>query len=170
MVCELPTKIFSTLAFNVPLYFMTNLRREAGAVFIFLLFAFTCTLTMSMIFRTIAQLSRTLSQAMTPLALLILGLVIYAGFVIPVRSMQGWLRWINYINPLAYIFESVMVNEFHDREFPCSQFVPMGPSYENSTGLERACTTPGGPPGSDFVLGDIYVNASFDYYYSHLWR
>jgi ATP-binding cassette subfamily G (WHITE) protein 2 (PDR) len=170
MICDLPTKIFSTLAFNLPLYLMTNLRREVDKFFIFLLFAFTCTLAMSMIFRTVGQLSRTLSQAMAPLALFILGLVIYAGFVLPVRSMQGWLRWINYVNPVAYAFESIMGNEFHNRQFPCSQFVPMGPSYENTMGLVRTCMVAGSPPGSDFVDGDIFVNANFGYYYSHIWR
>lgn len=170
MICDLPTKVISTIAFNIPLYFMTHLRREAGALFIFLLFAFSCTLAMSMIFRTIGQLSRTLSQAMAPLALFILALVIYAGFVLPVRSMQGWLRWINYINPVGYAFESIMVNEFHHRKFPCAQFVPMGPSYENITSLERTCSTSGAAAGADFVDGDTYVNADFGYYYSHLWR
>jgi ATP-binding cassette subfamily G (WHITE) protein 2 (PDR) len=170
MACDLPTKLISLLAFNAPLYLMTNLRRDAGSFFTFLLFALSCTLAMSMIFRTIGQLSRTLSQAMTPLAIFLLGLVIYAGFVLPVPSMQGWLRWINYINPVSYAFESIMVNEFHHRKFPCSQFVPAGPSYENATGLERTCITPGALPGSDFVDGDIYVQANFGYYYSHIWR
>lgn len=64
-----------------------------------------------MIFRTIAQVSRTLTQAMAPIALFILALVVYTGFVLPIRSMQGWLRWINYVNPVAFAFEALMANE-----------------------------------------------------------
>ncbi|KIN00043.1 hypothetical protein OIDMADRAFT_126522 [Oidiodendron maius Zn] len=170
MVCDLPTKLLSTFAFNTPLYLMTNLRRDADGFFTYLLFVFSCTLAMSMIFRTIGQLSRTLSQAMTPLAIFLLGLVIYAGFVLPVPSMQGWLRWINYINPISYAFESIMVNEFHNRRFPCVQFVPAGPTYQNATGLERTCATPGALPGSDFINGDLYIQGTYEYYHSHLWR
>ncbi|KAH8816616.1 ATP-binding cassette transporter [Xylogone sp. PMI_703] len=170
MICDLPTKVISTLAFNVPLYFMTNLRREVNSFFVFLLFAFSCTLAMSMIFRTIGQMSRTLSQAMTPLAIFLLGLVIYAGYVLPIPSMQGWLRWINRINPISYAFESIMVNEYHHRRFPCVQFIPAGPPYVNATGLERTCITPGALPGADFVDGDIYVGADYRYHYSHIWR
>ncbi|RFU28656.1 hypothetical protein B7463_g7693, partial [Scytalidium lignicola] len=129
-----------------------------------------CTLAMSMIFRTIGQTSRTLSQAMTPLAIFLLGLVIYAGYVLPIPSMQGWLRWINYINPISYAFESIMVNEYHHRRFPCVQFIPAGPPYANATGLERTCITPGALPGTDYVDGDIYVGANYGYYYSHIWR
>ncbi|KAI9743048.1 MAG: hypothetical protein M1818_003343 [Claussenomyces sp. TS43310] len=170
MICDLPTKVFSTLFFNIPLYFMANLRQEVGSVFIFLLFGFVCTLTMSMMFRTIGQASRTISQAMAPLALFIIALVIYAGFVLPVRTMQGWLRWINYLNPVGYAFESLMGNEFHNRNFPCAGFIPAGPTYENATGLEKTCSTAGAAPGAAFVNGDVYIEANFGYYHSHLWR
>lgn len=64
MICEMPNKIATTIVTSLTLYFMTNLRREPGAYFIYFLFAFVCTLTMSMYFRCIAALSRTLSQAM----------------------------------------------------------------------------------------------------------
>lgn len=170
ILCDLPSKILSTLAFNIPLYFMVNLRHGAGAFFTYLLFGFTCTLTMSMILRTVGQTSRTVHQALTPAAMLILGLVIYTGFVLPTRNMQGWLRWINYINPIAYAYESIVANEFSRRMFPCAQFVPMGPSYLDATALERTCSVAGAAPGSDFVSGDVYINLGFGYYRSHIWR
>lgn len=170
MICELPSKIICTIVFNVPLYFMVYLRREAGNFFIYLLFAFCCTLSMSMIFRTIGQLSRTLSQAMAPIAFFILGLIVYTGFILPIRSMQGWLRWLNYLNPVAYAFEALMANEFHGRDFPCVQFIPAGPAYENATGAERTCSVAGGLPGSNYILGDTYINATYQYYHSHVWR
>ncbi|KXH68151.1 hypothetical protein CSAL01_13666, partial [Colletotrichum salicis] len=103
-ICDLPSKNLSTLAFNIPLYFMAKLRQEADAFFMFLLFSFTTTLSMSMIIRTIGQTSRTIHQALTPAAIFILSLVIYTGFILPTRDMKGWLRWINYINPIAYVF------------------------------------------------------------------
>jgi len=67
---------------------------------------------MSMIFRSIAALSRQFVQAMTPAAVIMVGLIVYTGFAIPVNKMRGWSRWINYIDPIAYGFESLMVNEF----------------------------------------------------------
>lgn len=62
MLCDLPNKIVTAIVFDLALYFMTNLRREVSAFFVFLLFTFVCTLTISMYFRSIAALSRTLSQ------------------------------------------------------------------------------------------------------------
>lgn len=44
---------------------------------------------------------------MVPASILILALVIFTGFVIPVDYMLGWCRWINYLDPVAYGFEAV---------------------------------------------------------------
>lgn len=104
-VCELPSKIIVAIAFNLILYFMTNLRREVDAFFIFWLFSFTCTLAMSFVFRTVGAVSKSIAQAMAPSAVLILGLVMYTGFALPTHDMPDWFRWINYIDPIAYAFE-----------------------------------------------------------------
>lgn len=170
MICDLPSKLLSTVSFNIPLYYMSNLRRESGHVAIYLLFALASTLTMSMIFRTIGQLTRTIAEALTPAALLVIGLVVYTGFVIPIRNMQGWLRWINYINPLAYSYESIIANEFHRRSFECASFVPSGPAYQNVTEGHQTCSVAGAVSGSSRVSWDIYVEDSYGYYYSHIWR
>jgi len=61
--------------------------------------SFTLTLVMSMFFRSVGALSRSLSQALVPAALLILALVLYTGFAIPTRYMLGWIGWIRYLNP-----------------------------------------------------------------------
>lgn len=87
MLCDLPNKILTSIFFNLTLYFLTNLRRTPSAFFIFYLFSFMCVLAMSMVFRSIGALSRTLAQAMAPAAVLILSLVIYTGFVIPTGEM-----------------------------------------------------------------------------------
>jgi len=170
MICDLPCKILSTLALNIPMYFMANLHQSAGAFFIYLLFSFSSTLAMSSIFRTIGQSTRTIAQALTPAALFVIGLVVYTGFVLPVRNMQVWLRWINYINPLAYSYEALVASEFHGRSFPCASFIPSGPGYEDITATERTCSIPGAVAGSGVVSGDAYVAASYEYRCSHVWR
>lgn len=111
MITDLPSKIGTTIVFDLTVYFMTNLRRTPGHFFVFFLFTFVCTVTMSMFFRSIGALSRSLSQAMAPAAIFILALVIYTGFAIPVTSMHPWFRWLNYLDPVAYAFEALMINE-----------------------------------------------------------
>ncbi|OJJ45647.1 hypothetical protein ASPZODRAFT_98405 [Penicilliopsis zonata CBS 506.65] len=170
MLCDMPYKLLNAVTFNVTLYFMTNLRRTPGAFFTFWLFSIVTTLTMSMIFRTIAASSRTLSQALVPAAILILGLVIYTGFTIPTRYMLGWSRWMNYLDPIAYAFESFMVNEFHDRRFRCSDFIPSGTGYSDVALVNQICYATGAVAGSMWVEGDDYLHTNFQYYDSHKWR
>ncbi|OQE34548.1 hypothetical protein PENCOP_c017G05487 [Penicillium coprophilum] len=170
MLCDTPYKLINSFTFNIPLYFMTGLRREGGAFFTFWLFSIITTFTMSMVFRTIAGTSRSLSQALVPAAILILGMVIYTGFVIPTRNMLGWSRWMNYINPVAYAFESFMVNEFHDRYFECAAVVPSGGQYESVSMDHRICSTVGAQSGSTSVSGSLYLSQSFGYLKKNLWR
>ncbi|EJD35710.1 hypothetical protein AURDEDRAFT_75031 [Auricularia subglabra TFB-10046 SS5] len=170
MIVDMPAKVITALTMNLILYFMTNLRREPAAYFTFLLFSFTTTMCMSMIFRTIGSSTRTLSQAMPGASLMILAMVIYTGFAIPLRDMVPWFRWINYINPIAYAFESLMVNEFDGREFACSVFAPSGPGYENVSGPQHLCTVPGATPGATSVSGTNYVAVAYHYHRSNMWR
>lgn len=81
-----------------------------------------------------------------------------------------WASWIRWINPVSYGFESVMVNEFHDRQFPCSSFVPSGPGYENISANQRVCAVQGSQPGLDFVGGTAFVESSYSYQWNNRWR
>ncbi|UPK91915.1 hypothetical protein LCI18_002850 [Fusarium solani-melongenae] len=167
---DLPYKTTNMIIFNVTVYFMTHLRREAGNFFFFCLASYLTTLVMSSIYRTLACITRTSHQAMVPSAILSLGLMIYTGFTIPTDYMLGWSRWMNYINPLAYAFEALMANEFHNREFPCGSMVPRGPGYDDLPPESRICAVVGAEPGSNVVSGDRYINMSFDYSNAHKWR
>lgn len=170
MLTDMPYKILNAIIFNLTLYFMTNLNRHPGNFFFFLLISFILTLTMSMLFRTIASVSRTLSQAMAPAAILILAIVIYTGFALPVPNMRGWARWINYLDPVAYGFESLMINEFSGRNFSCNSFVPSGPGYTDVSATEQVCSAVGAVAGSSVVSGTAYIESSYQYFPEHKWR
>jgi ATP-binding cassette subfamily G (WHITE) protein 2 (PDR) len=170
MLTDMPYKIANAITFNLVLYFMTNLRREPGAFFFFVLISFTLTLVMSMFFRSIASLSKSLVQALAPAAILILGLVMYTGFAIPPNYMLGWSKWIRYLNPVSYGFESLMINEFNGRQFECNQFIPQGGAYDSVTGAQHACSAVGSVPGQPYVDGGIYIDSAYEYKASHKWR
>jgi ATP-binding cassette subfamily G (WHITE) protein 2 (SNQ2) len=103
--------------------------------------------------------------------------------------MIGALRWITYVNvrrdpffnfeflstesghqPIRYGFEAVLTNEFHTLNGACSDLVPRGAGYENITLVNQVCTTIGSLPEQPFVNGDSFVELSYGYSHSHLWR
>ncbi|KAH8812853.1 ATP-binding cassette transporter [Xylogone sp. PMI_703] len=167
VLVDLPMKIASTVSFNLVFYFMTNLHRQPGNFFFYLLVVFLVVLAMSGIFRFIGSLSRTEQQAMVPASIMMLALLIFTGFVVPVDYMLPWCRWINYLNPVAYGYESLIVNEYHGRNFTCSAYIP---DYADLGGSHIACDAVGAVPGQRYVSGDDYINSAYSYSYSHKWR
>lgn len=170
MLMDLPYKILNAFTFNIPVYLMTNLRREAGPLFTYILTMFLLTLVTSMLFRTMAALSRTMAQALTPGSLFMTSLIMFSGFIIPRPDLLGWCEWISFFDPLSYGFESLMINEFGNREFDGAQFVPSGGSYDSSTGQQRVCSAVGSRPGLSAVLGNDFLASAYDYKISHKWR
>ncbi|KAG7139118.1 ABC multidrug transporter C like protein [Verticillium longisporum] len=169
-VLELPYKVTNAILFNTIVYFLANLRREPGAFFFFVFTVFLILLIMSGVYRTMASIARTSDQALVPVALITMGVMVYTGFTIPVDYMPGWSRWMNYINPLAYGFEALLANEYHGREFPCASIAPAGPGYDDLPLANRTCTVVGAVPGDPMVSGDRYIEISFGYYHAHKWR
>lgn len=170
MLSDLPNKLLLTASFNIPFYFLANMRRTPAAFFTFYLFAFASLLTGSMLYRTIGAMSRTLTASIAPGANFILMLVIYTGFVLPIPSMHPWFQWFRYINPVGYAFESLMINEFSGRQFPCSMFIPQGPNYLQADPHQKICAVTGADPKSSIVQGTAYLATTFQYYPEHLWR
>lgn len=124
---------------------------------------------MSQIYRSIAASTKTVSQALAIAGVVTLAIVIYTGFVIPRPLMHPWFKWISWINPVAYAFEGLFVNELHGRNFTCSTLVPTGPGYTQS-GDNFVCAIAGAVVGQITVSGDDYLHAQFQYSYSHIWR
>lgn len=124
---------------------------------------------MSQIYRSIAASTKTVSQALAIAGVATLAIVIYTGFVIPRPLMHPWFKWISWINPVAYAFEGLFVNELHGREFACSQLVPSGGSY-SLTGDNFICAVAGAVAGQTTVSGDDYLESQFQYSYTHIWR
>lgn len=100
---------------------------------------------------------------------LVLAIVIYTGFVIPVPQMSSipWFSWIRFINPVFYTFEALVANEFHGRRFTCSQFIP---AYPSLSGDSFICSIRGSVPGERTVSGDAYIQSQYTYTYAHEWR
>ncbi|KAG5984504.1 hypothetical protein E4U55_004497 [Claviceps digitariae] len=167
IMADIPVKFVTAIAFNIVLYFLAELRREAGPFFLYFLITYISTLVMSAVFRTMAAATKTVSQAMTLSGVLVLALVIYTGFAIPVPEMHPWFSWIRWINPVFYAFEILVANEFHNRDFTCSDIVP---PYSPNIGDSWVCSVAGAVPGQYTVSGDAFIWTNYEYSYSHVWR
>lgn len=83
--------------------------------------------------------------------------------------MHPWLKWLIWINPVQYAFESLMSNEFYNLLIKCEPpyVVPAGP---NAAAGHQSCAIQGSSPDKLVVQGSDYIKAAFTYSRSHLWR
>ena len=167
VVTDIPVKFMIAVAFNIILYFLAGLRYDVSAFFIFFLITFIATLTMSSIFRSLAAVTSTVAQAMAFAGVMVLAIVIYTGFTLPRPYAHPWMKWISYINPIAYAFEAILVNEVHGQEYGCANIVPPPPVQQGDSFI---CGVAGAKVGQVKVSGDDWVQSSYQYSHSHLWR
>ncbi|KIJ13672.1 hypothetical protein PAXINDRAFT_170181 [Paxillus involutus ATCC 200175] len=168
-VVDIPIAFVIETAFAVPLYFLTGLQCSAAQFFTFLLFVFAIALVMKAFFRSLAASFRAESSAVALAGLSVTLMALFAGYSIPRFSMIGALRWITYIDPLRYAFESLLLSEFHTLNGTCTTLVPQGPGYENITLVNQVCTAVGSQPGLATVDGNTFIYLSYGYEYRNLW-
>lgn len=66
---------------------------------------------------------------------------------------------------MAYGYEAILVNEAHGRDFECATLVP-----PYGTGDHFGCPVAGSVAGQTTVSGDSWLDSSYGYRYTHLWR
>ncbi|TFK38227.1 pleiotropic drug resistance ABC transporter [Crucibulum laeve] len=167
---DIPITLISLILFSVIVYFIVGLQASASQFFVFYLLLFTMSIVMKAWFRAVAAGLKSEASAQSIAGVILLGLIIYTGYTIPERSMIGALKWISFINPLRYGFEAVLANEFHTLQGSCASIVPQGPGYENISIDNQVCSTVGSLPGQNFVNGNRFLQLSYGYSYSNLWR
>lgn len=79
VVADIPVKFCLAVAFNIIIYFLSGLKRQADTFFLYFLITFLITFVMSAVFRTLAAVTKTVSQAMGLAGVMILALVVYTG-------------------------------------------------------------------------------------------
>ncbi|KII83910.1 hypothetical protein PLICRDRAFT_179945 [Plicaturopsis crispa FD-325 SS-3] len=167
-VVDAPITLITQILFSVVVYWMAGLQKHAANFFIFILFITFINLTTKAFFRALAASFRQKATAMGISGIFLLVFVLYTGYLIPLPSMIGALRWLTWINPLHYGYEALISNEFHNLEGLCTSLVPTGPGYEDITLTNQACTLVGSQSGRATVNGDKYIALAFNFSYGHM--
>ncbi|KAF7951033.1 uncharacterized protein EAE97_002585 [Botrytis byssoidea] len=173
VVQDFPLLLLQVVPFSIVVYFITGLDVDAGKYFIYVLFIYLTTICITSLYRMFAALSPSIDDAVRFSGIGLNLLIIYTGYVIPKPQLVSeyiWFGWLYYINPLSYSFEAVISDEFYNKNIPCApdQIVPSGPGYTNPE--FQGCASTGAEVGSLSVSGARYLEQSFNYSRSHLWR
>ncbi|CAB4255590.1 similar to Saccharomyces cerevisiae YDR011W SNQ2 Plasma membrane ATP-binding cassette (ABC) transporter [Maudiozyma barnettii] len=166
-----PFRMIGMTLFLIIIYFLSGLNRTASSFFIVYLFLTMCSESINGMFQMVAAGCDTLAQAHSIAGILMMSISMYSTYMIQLPSMHPWFKWISYIIPIRYAFESMLNAEFHGRHMDCGgTLIPMGPTYQNVSDNNRACAFVGAVPGQSWVLGDDYLRDQFQYEYEDTWR
>lgn len=166
-----PFRMIGMTLLIVIAFFLANLRRQPGVFFIDYLFLAMYSEAINCLFQMIASFCKTLPQTFAIGGLIMMSLGLYSTYMIQLSSMHPWFKWIAYILPIRYAFESLLAAEFHGRHMDCNDtLIPQGPPYADVPIEYRVCAFAGSKPGQDWVLGDAYIESKFEYRYKDVWR
>lgn len=176
-IVSFPVRLLGIICFTIIIYFLSNMKREAGPFFIFFLFVNLVVIAINALFTLLASFMPTLALANAINGIAMLACVMYSSYMIQKPSMHWWFKWYAYVNPVLYAFGSMISTEFHATSMPCtpSMLIPNGPSYANITEVNQVCAFVGAAQtrkitGQNDVSGDVYVNLAFQFSFSQCWR
>lgn len=170
-IANFPFRMIGMTCFLIIIYFLSGLNRTASSFFRVYLFLTMCSESINALFELIAAGCDNISQANSISGIVMMSISLYSTYMIQLPSMRPWFKWISYILPIRYAFESMLLAEFHGRHMGCGgTLVPSGPGYENIASENQVCAFVGSKPGQSWVLGDDYLRLQFEYEYKHEWR
>ncbi|KIJ54162.1 hypothetical protein M422DRAFT_25123 [Sphaerobolus stellatus SS14] len=176
LLADLPFSAVRIFIFDVVVYFMAGLARNAGAFFIFHLFMYLTFLTMQGFFRLFGSVCTNASFALRWANLFVPNFITYAGYFQPPSRMQRWLFWIYYISPMSYGYGALLENEFMRIDLPCDGtfVVPRNggnvTKYPDVLGPNQVCTLFGSTPGNPVIEGVDYIRSGYDLNIHNIWR
>jgi ATP-binding cassette subfamily G (WHITE) protein 2 (SNQ2) len=152
---------------------LTGLDVEVGKFWIYFVFIYTTTICITALYRMFAALSPTIDDAVRFSGTALNLLIVFTGYVISKPQLLGekiWFGWLYYINPISYSFEAVLTNQFSGKVLNCApaQTVPRGAGYDNPA--YQGCAFTGANVGDLSITGPTYLNATYQYSRTHLWR
>ncbi|KAK0640540.1 ABC transporter G family member 19, partial [Lasiodiplodia hormozganensis] len=162
----------ASILLSIIFYFMANLDTEPGKFFVYLLFVFMVSYSMTELYRMFGSVSSTLDTAIRFSSTAQNLLIIFSGYIVPRADMSSsapWFAWLYWINPVAYGFEAVFANDFRGRTMACSDdlIVPRG---SNAVSGFQSCAIEGSESNSLLVSGEKYLDTAYQYRPRNIWR
>ncbi|GAA6004217.1 uncharacterized protein JCM10292_007295 [Rhodotorula paludigena] len=170
MIADIPLYALQTLVFSALFYFLVGLNSSAKTFFTFFFICFSNYSALAVCFRMISSWSPNLSVAVRYSGFALSLMLSCAGFVLPPPGMLGWASWMRRFAPPAWALEALLGNEFRVRSLMCgaTDMVPNGPQYTDPA--FQTCSITGSAVGARGVSGVTYIQLTYGYSPSHIWR
>jgi ATP-binding cassette subfamily G (WHITE) protein 2 (SNQ2) len=105
VVLDFPMILAMVSVFSLPIYFLGKFDVVASKFWIWFLFVFVTTFTLTSMYRMWASISGNINDAVRFVGFVLNLLFLYGGYIVPrtqLMSNSPWFGWISYVNPMTY--------------------------------------------------------------------
>ncbi|KAI8143007.1 ABC-2 type transporter-domain-containing protein [Fennellomyces sp. T-0311] len=170
LVVDIPITILQVFLYQIPFYFLVGLTLDAGRFFSFSVILFMTSFSANGFFRFFGVITNNFVVANLATSVIFIDFLLYFGYHIKYGSMHPWFVWVHWIDPFAYGFKALLINEMKGQVYSCEgpgNSIPYGSGYDSWE--HKICSMRGGNPGENFVLGDDYLRQELNFEPSWLW-
>eukprot|EP00177_Eucheuma_denticulatum_P002241 GFKZ01004018.1.p1 GENE.GFKZ01004018.1~~GFKZ01004018.1.p1 ORF type:complete len:1383 (+),score=196.71 GFKZ01004018.1:418-4566(+) len=167
LLFDIVLELVRTASFVVPLYLMSglNLGSSAQRLLYAVLIITMLSLVMTSMTRFLVAAFDDPNAAEGLGGILTILMVLFAGFMKRPDEIDGWLVWIYWADPLHYVYEALIVNEFDGLVFQCEPEELLPPVPDSIIPREfRICPVSTGEAFLENNLG-VTVDPIFRLYY-----
>jgi len=154
-----PFEVFFPILFSLIVYWMVQLNTQRVDAFFYFIFGMFSSYFYSSAFGTLLGcIFPNPEVALTVAPLMVVPLMLFAGFYVSLSSIPDWLSWIQYISVYKWGYQALLVNEFTGLNFTCteSQYVQV----PTSRGIINVCPITEG----EQVLNSLGYTFDWDYW------
>ena len=117
VIMEMPMMIFLPLLNALIIYFGVGLTITASQFFIFYLVNILVAMCASSFGYFVSSIFSSAETAVGAVPMIILPMMLVGGFTSNVGTFPDWIMWFQYISPVRYGMEALVINEFGSREY-----------------------------------------------------
>ncbi|KAF2069739.1 hypothetical protein CYY_008941 [Polysphondylium violaceum] len=127
LICDLFWIFIDVVIFAIGTYWMIGLSSEWDRFLFFLLIIYILDGLIVRFAKMTAIFSPTATIAATIAPLYFTLFLLLSGYMIPKNSIPLYWRWLHYISPFKYVYESLLSNQVHQQIFYCNSDELMPP-------------------------------------------
>lgn len=116
LLIDLPLTAFFPMLFTSIVYYIVNLSNPAANFFLFMLGTVLLSWLATLFGIFIGTLVSDVNVAIEIAPMIFVPIILFSGYTTNTENIKAFLKWIEYISPVRYIFEYFVHNEFDDKQ------------------------------------------------------
>lgn len=145
------------IIFGTIIYWMVGLTAAVENYFIFIAILFAFNVVMNQLLSIFAATARTKTDVQSMGAVILLFLILFSGFIVSPDVIPSYYIWIYWLNPLAWVYRAMLVNEFRSSEYDSLV------DGSNLTSGELILVSQGFTDGNNKAYDEVWIGYNFAY-------